>query len=343
MDGRDGLEEPGGLLDGHVQHVGDGLALVVHLQGVGVVPGAVADLARHVHVGQELHLDLDGAVARARLAPAALDVEREPARLVAADLGLGGLREQPADVIEHPGVGGRVGPRRAADRPLVDVHHLVQLLHPGDPGVLARHDPRAVQLLGQRAVQDVVDQGRLAGPGHAGDRDEAAERERHIHAAQIVLAGPLDHDLPGSWTASGARGQRDRLAAGQVGAGQRIPAGQQLVQRAGDHDVAAVLPRPRADVDHPVSRADGVLVVLHDDQRVAEVPEPDQGLQQPVVVALVQADRRLVEHVQHADQAGADLRGQPDPLRLAAGQGRRRPGPGSGSRAPRRAGSRAGS
>ena len=39
-----------------------------------------------------------------------------------------------------------------------------------------------------------------------------------------------------------------------------------------------------------------------------------------MVVALVQPDRRLVEHVEHADQAGADLGGQPDALRLAAGQ-----------------------
>ena len=39
----------------------------------------------------------------------------------------------------------------------------------------------------------------------------------------------------------------------------------------------------------------------------------------------MQTDRRLVEHVQHADQAGADLGGQPDALRLTAGQRRRRP------------------
>jgi hypothetical protein len=40
-----------------------------------------------------------------------------------------------------------------------------------------------------------------------------------------------------------------------------------------------------------------------------------------VVVALVQADRGLVEHVHHAGQAGADLAGQADALRLAARQG----------------------
>src|SRR5580704_16931226 len=116
VDGRDGGEEAGGFLDRHVQHVGDGLALVVHGQGVGVVPGAVADLARDVHVGQELHLDLEGAIARAGLAAAAFDVEGEPAGLVAADLGLGGGREQLPDVVEHAGVGGRVGAGGPPDR-----------------------------------------------------------------------------------------------------------------------------------------------------------------------------------------------------------------------------------
>ena len=73
------------------------------------------------------------------------------------------------------------------------------------------------------------------------------------------------------------------------------------------------------------ARPDGVLVVLDDDQGVAEVLEPDQGLDQPVVVALVQPDGRLVEDVEHADEAGADLGGEPDPLRLAAGQRARGP------------------
>ena len=90
------------------------------------------------------------------------------------------------------------------------------------------------------------------------------------------------------------------------------------VEVAGVHDATAVLPRARTDVDDPVGHPDGVLVVLDDDQRVAQVAQPGERLDQPAVVALVQPDRRLVEDVQHADQAGPDLRGQPDALRLAA-------------------------
>ena len=56
------------------------------------------------------------------------------------------------------------------------------------------------------------------------------------------------------------------------------------------HDLAAVLAGAGADVDDPVGGADGVLVVLDDDQGVAEVAQPDQRLDEPVVVALVQPD-----------------------------------------------------
>ena len=69
-----------------------------------------------------------------------------------------------------------------------------------------------------------------------------------------------------------------------------------------------------------VGRPHRALVVLDHDHRVAEVAQPLERADQSLVVALVQADRRLVEDVEHAHERRADLRGQPDPLRLAAGQ-----------------------
>ena len=55
-------------------------------------------------------------------------------------------------------------------------------------------------------------------------------------------------------------------------------------------------------------------------QRIAQVAELLQGVQQPAVVAGVQADGRLVEHVEHAAQAAAHLGRQADALHLAAGK-----------------------
>ena len=74
-DRRKVLDERQRLIDGQLEHFGDRLAAVFDLQRLAVVAAALAFLAGDVHVGQEVHLDRDHAVALARLAAAALDVE----------------------------------------------------------------------------------------------------------------------------------------------------------------------------------------------------------------------------------------------------------------------------
>jgi aminoglycoside phosphotransferase len=74
-------------------------------------------------------------------------------------------------------------------------------------------------------------------------------------------------------------------------------------------------------VDHVVRRSDRLLVVLDHDDRVAEVAQLLEGADQARVVALVQSDRGLVEHVHHAGQPGADLAREANALPFAAGQG----------------------
>src|SRR6185369_2063239 len=149
-DVRDRREELERLGDGHLEDVGDRLALEVDLQRLAVVALAVADLARDVDVGQELHLDLEDAVALAVLAAAALDVEAEAAGRVAANARLRHAGEQLADGREQPDIRGRVGARRSPDRALVDLDDLVDVL--GALELVVRPDrlTRAVELAGER-------------------------------------------------------------------------------------------------------------------------------------------------------------------------------------------------
>ncbi len=85
-------------------------------------------------------------------------------------------------------------------------------------------------------------------------------------------------------------------------------------------DVAAQPSCAGAEVEHVVGVADGVFVVLDDENGVAEVAQPFEGLDEAVVVALVQADGGLVEDVEDAAEAGADLGGEADALTFAAGE-----------------------
>ena len=85
-------------------------------------------------------------------------------------------------------------------------------------------------------------------------------------------------------------------------------------------DLTAVHAGARSDVDDVVGATNGFFVVLDHDHRVAEVAQVHERTQQPCVVALMQADRRLVEDVHHADETCADLACEPDALRFTAGQ-----------------------
>ncbi len=316
LDLGDVLEELERVLDRHLEHVRDRLALEAHLERLAVVALAVALLAGHVDVGQEVHLDLDLAVAAADLAAAALHVEAEAAGLVAARPRLLGAAEQVPDLVEHARVRGRVRARRAPDRRLVDVDDLVDLIEAPHAPVRARAQLGPVQAVGHRAVEHLVDQRGLARAGHTGHAGEHAERDLRVDRLEVVLARALDLDVAAR--AAALARHRDRARAREELAGGRVLDGHHLLGRALGHHVAAVLAGARAEVHDVVGRAHRALVVLDHDHGVAEVAQPLQGRDQPFVVALVQPDRRLVEDVEHAHQARADLRGQPDALRLAA-------------------------
>ena len=84
------------------------------------------------------------------------------------------------------------------------------------------------------------------------------------------------------------------------------------------HHPAAVFTSTRPDVDRPVRRLDRFLVVFDNDQGVTQIPETNQGLDQPPVVPLVQPDAGLVEHIEDTHQSSTDLGGEPNSLCLPA-------------------------
>ena len=121
-----------GLVHGEVEDVGDRQAVVLHGQGGLVEALALALVTGDVDVGQEVHLDLDRPITRADLTSTTGHVEREPAGLVAANLGLRQVGKQTANIRKDPGVGCRVGARCAANRRLVDFNDLINMFQAFD-------------------------------------------------------------------------------------------------------------------------------------------------------------------------------------------------------------------
>src|SRR4029079_883156 len=118
-----------------------------------------------------------------------------------------------ADRGERAGVGRRIRARRAADRRLVDVDDLVEVLDALDAVVRGGGFAGAVDLAGQRLVQRVDQQRRLAAAGDAGDAGEQAQRNLGGEVLQVVAAG-VD-DLERTALARPAHRDADEQFAGQ--------------------------------------------------------------------------------------------------------------------------------
>jgi len=108
---------------------------------------------------------------------------------------------------------------------------------------------------------------------------------------------------------------------GQVVAGEAPGRLLHSLGRALEDDLSAPFARPGPDLDHLVGRPDHRLLMLDHHHGVAAVAELDDSLDEAVDVARVQPDGRLVEHVEHVDEAGAQRRGKHHAADLAAAEG----------------------
>jgi hypothetical protein len=267
-----------------------------------------------------MHLDLDDAVALAGLAASALDVEAEASRLVAARTRFRHIRKNLADRREQSRVGRGVGARRAADRALIDFDDAVDVVESLDAVEMRGARGRAIELGRHRAKQRVVDQRGLAGPGYAGDAGHEPQWEFGGDVFQIIGRRASDAQQA-SWIHGAPRARDfDAPAPAQVLARDRIGMGRDFGRGPLGDDIAAMHARAGSQIDDVIGLAYRIFVVLHDDHGIAEIAQIDERVEQPLIVALVQPDRRLIEDVHDTDQPRTDLAREPDALRLAARQ-----------------------
>src|SRR6185312_75591 len=97
-----------------------------------------------------------------------------------------------------------------------------------------------------------------------------------------------------------------------------------LGRRAGSNYSSTQQSCAGAEIDHVVSAANGFFIVLHYQHSVSQIAQVLQRLKQPVVIAMMEPNGRLVENVKHAAQLGTNLCRQSNALTFAAGKRGRR-------------------
>src|SRR5882724_8544582 len=302
----------------------DILAAIANLKNFRLVARAFALLADQLHVGEELHLDGDRAVALTDLATASGDVEGEVPGAEAALLGLRSRGKDFTDGVEGLDVGHRVRARRSTDGGLIDQHNFIDELASVDvvEGADRRWDAIALVLDGcESAVQDIMHERGFAGSGNASDRNQHPERDLDSDVLQIVGAGAFDLQLfARRLTASG--GELDAQVSLQITSSKRRRHRVQLCKGTFANHFSAVLPRARTEIEDAIGCAHNLGVVLDDQDGITQIAQIMQDVDELRGIAAVESDRRFVEDVKRPDQARAERRCQLNALGLATGEGR---------------------
>jgi hypothetical protein len=190
---------------------------------------------------------------------------------------------------------------------------------------------RAVQPGGGGLEQGFDGQRRLAPTRHSGHTDELAQRETRPSRSSGCCPWPRRRSASCRFPLRRTFGTEisrapERYCPVRLAGSAAISAG-----RAVADNLPAMHPGPRTHVEDIVRLADRILVMFHDQHGVPGIAQVFQRGQKPVVVALVQADGRLVQHVKHAGQPAADLARPGGSAAIRPLKGFRRCGSSSGS------------
>ena len=269
-----------------------------------------------------MHLDLDLPVALARLAATAAHVKGETSWRVTARLRLRRARKQSAQVIPQTDIGCGIRTRCTADRRLVDIDYLIDALDALDLLVRTNRTRRTMDGVRKRGCNGIGDQGALARSRYAGYDRERTELDLGGNVFEVVGAGA--RDLKAAATGLAALiGHADHPLAGQIGTRHRFGARHDIGRRSCRDYVSAIHTRTGTHIYYVIGSANRILVVLDDDDGVADIAQALKRLDQAFVVALMKTDRRLIQNIEHAHEARADLRCQTDALGFTTGERRR--------------------
>ena len=282
-------EERHGLADGEVEHGRDVEVVIGVLQGFGGEAAAAACLADGLDGVHEGHLGHDDALATAHGAGATA-VERE---VLLFHVVLSG--KELAYVARHIHVGGRGGTEADADVLLADIHHADARIRIGPGG--------ASEALHERA---------LARACHARHHAEDAQRQPHLHVAEVVQRGIGQREPAGGRAHGGL--QRDALVEHVARDGAGV---QKLVVRALEQDLSALGTRTGPHVHDVVGNAYHLLVMLDEQHGVAMVAKLAYRLLEQGDVVVVEANAGFVEDVEHIRERRVDVLGNLASLGLA--------------------------
>ena len=173
----------------------------------------------------------------------------------------------------------------------------------------------------QGLIKHIVQQRRFARPGDSGDRDQHSQGTHKSIFLRLWARAPRILICRDAWLTP-RRWKLNAKLSRKVAAGKRGWSFQDLVVSPGGDYLAAAFSGARSEIENTIGSPHHVGIVLNHQDCVSQVAQVVQDLDQAVSIAAVQADGRLIQHVQGSDQTRSQRSRQLNALCFASRESR---------------------
>ena len=144
-----------------------------------------------------MHLNFDNTVTAACLTSSALYIKTESSFLISFCLGICCCCKKISDLVKYPGISRRIGTWSTANRWLVNIDNLIQLVCSQNILMFSRNHSCPVQISCQAFIKNLIDQRALTWARNSCDTGHDPKRYLHIDILEIILCRPLDSKKTG--------------------------------------------------------------------------------------------------------------------------------------------------
>ena len=158
-----------------------------------------------------------------------------------------------------------------------------------------------IQISRQTLVKDFIHYGTLARTGYTCHTGHHSQWNIYINMLQIILC--CTDNMQKSCRLPSLFWYRNFDPAAQVSTCYGLLTLHDILCGSFCNKISAMLTGSRTDIHNPVRFQHGILIMLHHNQRITEISQILQGLQQLVIVSLMQTDTRFIQNISHTNKA----------------------------------------
>ena len=239
----------------------------------------------HVNIGQEIHFNCSHTRSFTGFATPAFHIKTKTSGFITPNHTLRSHCKQISNLSKYFGIGRRIRPWRSPNGTLVNVNHFVDMFQAFNLFVRFRFSDPIEIISVQNRVEGFINQCRFSASRNSGHANHFAQRQFYRYIFKVVSGRSSQFQEISVALTTFFRNLNFHFSI-QVGSRQSVVF-QNFVRCSFTDDLATVFSRFRTYINHVIGTKNHVFIVFDHNDRVANIAQLFQRMNQFVVVSLV--------------------------------------------------------